>query len=261
MLDRLQQKAKPYTLIDTHAGAGCYPLDGEQALKTEEFKTGVSLLQDWQPEHPILVRYQHVLSGYINEQQYPGSPLISVSQLRDADQLHLMELHPTEYERLRQSVKRHRGAGHTHIHHRDGFEGVIALSPPKPNRGAILIDPPYEQRKEYDLVIQAVEQILKRWPQAQIVLWYPLLSKRAGDKSGQSEKMCETLSQLQNNVLKAELCIDDPINDTGMYGSGVCLINPAWQLDSIVDDMLRELSPKLGDTAKASVTWLNKNDT
>ncbi len=30
------------------------------------------------------------------------------------------------------------------VHHRDGYEGVLGLLPPKPNRGLILIDPAYE---------------------------------------------------------------------------------------------------------------------
>ena len=260
VLDRLHQKAKPFTLIDTHAGAGCYPLTGEQAQKTQEYKSGVALLQGWQPVHPVLQRYLQVLKGFSERHQYPGSPLISVSQLRDADHLHLMELHPGEHERLRTAIKQNRGNGHTHVHHRDGFEGAISLCPPKPNRGAILIAPPYEQRKEYDAVITAVKQLLKRWPQAQIVLWYPLLSQRAGDKAGQSEAMCEALAALPLNVLQAELRVDDPANDAGMYGSGVCLINPAWQIDAVIDVMLNELAEQLGAAAQSTVTWLNKTD-
>ncbi|TPV60022.1 23S rRNA (adenine(2030)-N(6))-methyltransferase RlmJ [Aestuariibacter sp. GS-14] len=260
VLDKLHQKTKPFSLIDTHAGAGCYPLDGAQALKTQEFKRGVALLQNWKPEHPVLRRYQQVIGDFVARQQYPGSPLISVSQLRDNDQLHLMELHPGEFERLRGAIKQYRGNGHSHVHHRDGLEGTIAMCPPKPNRGAILIDPPYEQRKEYNAVIAAVEQILKRWPQAQIVLWYPLLSERAGDKTGQSEAMCESLASLPHNVLKAELCVDDASSDTGMYGSGVCLINPAWQIDAVLTDILNELTPQMGVTATSTVRWLHQID-
>ena len=92
------------------------------------------------------------------------------------------------------------------------------------------------------------------------MLWYPLLSQRAGDKTGQSEAMCETLAALPHNVLQAELRVDDPANDAGMYGSGVCLINPAWQIDDQIDDMLNELTAQLGVAAQSTVTWLNKTD-
>ena len=171
-----------------------------------------------------------------------------------------MELHPGEFANLKGVLKRHKGQGQVHSHFRDGLEGLVALSPPKPNRGAVLIDPPYESRSEYQAVINAVKECLKRWPQAQILIWYPLLSARAGDKTGESEAMCQTLSRLNHNVLQVELLAQDKDADAGMYGSGVCFINPAWQIDTILTNSLAELCPRLGTQCQHNVVWLNHTE-
>ena len=81
--------------------------------------------------------------------------------------------------------------GQVHIHHRDGLEGLNALAPPSPVRGAVLIDPPYELLSEYQSVTDTVNATLKKWAQAQIVIWYPLLSARArADSKGYQITIC-----------------------------------------------------------------------
>ena len=260
VINRLKQKNKPFILIDTHGGSGCYSLDSEQANKTGEYKDGVVKLDQFSPQDPLLVDYLAALALYRNNNEYPGSPVLAADLLRTNDALHVMELHPGEFANLKGVLKRHKGQGQIHSHFRDGLEGLVALSPPKPNRGAVLIDPPYESRSEYQAVINAVKECLKRWPQAQILIWYPLLSARAGDKAGESEAMCQTLSRLNHNVLQVELLARDKDADTGMYGSGVCFINPAWQIDTILTNSLTELCPRLGTQCQHNVVWLNHTE-
>ncbi|GGF57056.1 23S rRNA (adenine(2030)-N(6))-methyltransferase RlmJ [Alteromonas lipolytica] len=258
VINRLKQKNKPFNLIDTHGGSGCYRLDSAQANKTGEYKDGILKLDQFSPQDPLLIDYLSSLAVYRNHNEYPGSPVLAADLLRDNDSLHVMELHPGEFDNLKANLKQHNGAGHVHSHFRDGLEGLVALSPPKPNRGAVLIDPPYESRSEYQAVVKAVKDCLKRWPQAQILIWYPLLSDRAGDKQGEAEAMCQRLAELNHDVLQVELLAEDKAADTGMYGSGVCFINPAWQVDNILDASLTELSPRLGTQCQYNVAWLNK---
>ncbi|NVK58178.1 MAG: 23S rRNA (adenine(2030)-N(6))-methyltransferase RlmJ [Alteromonadaceae bacterium] len=257
VINRLKQKNKPFNLFDTHAGAGCYRLDSEQALKTGEYQSGIARLDNIAAHDPLLQDYLAILSSYASDNQYPGSPLIASHLLREQDALHVMELHPGEFEGLKQATKRCSGAGQVHSHFRDGLAGLVALSPPKPNRGAVLIDPPYESRSEYPQVISTVKQCLKRWPQAQLLVWYPLLSERAGDKQGAAEAMCRTFAELEHNVLTIELRVTKNTPDAGMYGSGVCFINPAWQVEKLIGSALHEVVGYLGPDSDYSVAWLN----
>ena len=46
VLRYMGEKDKPYTLIDTHAGAGGYSVEGRYAQKNGEYATGIAKLYD-----------------------------------------------------------------------------------------------------------------------------------------------------------------------------------------------------------------------
>jgi len=268
VINSLKKKEKPFTLFDTHAGAGVYDLTDAMSAKNKEYETGISRLtsegfkvQNAKAALPVLLEdYLALCEPFLSGNTYPGSPIISVKAKRESDLLHLMELHPGEFEKLERNIAKIR-ARNNHVHKRDGYEGLRALTPPKPNRGAILIDPPYERASEYSDVIKGVEQVFKRWQQAQIVVWYPLLSERAGAKHGASEIMCEKLAQLGKPCFKAEICVAENTPDAGMYGSGVFVLNPPWQLDAQLEKALDYVVSRLGSVdeginARARVTWV-----
>tara|TARA_B100000927_G_scaffold19448_2_gene14822 strand:+ start:27062 stop:27940 length:879 start_codon:yes stop_codon:yes gene_type:complete len=268
VINALKKKDKPFTLFDTHAGAGAYDLTDAMSSKNKEFETGISRLliddKGVQDLPNLLADYLSLCEPFLAQQQYPGSPAISAKAKRDGDNLHLMELHPAEFDKLDKNVSRLRTLN-SHVHKRDGYEGLRALTPPKPNRGAILIDPPYERVNEYSDLVKGVEQVFKRWQQAQIVVWYPLLSERAGAKSGASEAMCEKLAAMGKPCFKAEICVEENTADAGMYGSGVFVLNPPWQLDTNLKSALESVVGMLGENeagyqATAHVTWINEDN-
>ena len=258
VLNSLKKKDKPFTLYDSHAGAGTYNLKDDMSAKNQEFLTGISALANVTPSADLLREYLAICNTFMSENCYPGSPAISAAEKRSDDVLHLMELHPAEHSKLEQNIKALR-VKNVRVHKRDGYEGLRALTPPKPNRGAILIDPPYERASEYNDVLKGVKDVFKRWQQAQIVVWYPLLSARAGAKHGASEKMLEQLTELGRPCFKAEICIAENEHDAGMYGSGVLVINPPWQLDQQLSCALLEAVKHMGPVASTNLTWLNKD--
>ena len=268
VVNSLKKKDKPFTLFDTHAGAGVYDLTDAMSAKNKEYETGISRLtsedfkvQGTKAALPVLLEdYLALCEPFLAKDAYPGSPIISVKAKRESDVLHLMELHPGEFEKLERNIAK-LGARNNHVHKRDGYEGLRALTPPKPNRGAILIDPPYERASEYSDVIKGAQQVFKRWQQAQIVVWYPLLSERAGAKHGASEVMCEKLAQLGKPCFQAEIRVAENSPDAGMYGSGVFVLNPPWQLDMQLENALDCVVSRLGSVdeginASARVTWV-----
>lgn len=257
VLRQLSIKQKPFSVFDTHGGAGLYSLRSEQALKTNESAQGIERIRNANSTNALVKDYLALVAPYLAQDQYTGSPVITANALRDNDQFHVMELHPTEAQQLQYHMKHSVGRGNVHVHHRDGLEGVIALSPPKPNRGAVLIDPPYEQLSEYTDVVNTIKTVLKRWPQAQIVVWYPLLSSRAEAKSGASEKMLSDISALDTPLFDLQLIVAQDQADVGMYGSGVCVINPSWKLDETVSEAIKSLCPVLGESVTSALRWLN----
>ncbi|WJG07670.1 23S rRNA (adenine(2030)-N(6))-methyltransferase RlmJ [Aliiglaciecola sp. LCG003] len=265
IIEKLLQKNKPAIYFDTHSGGGLYDLSGEEALKTEEFRDGIGKLSaSVDGSHPAISRYLDLVERFARHQQYPGSPMIASEMLREQDRMVLMEYHNTEIDNLRHHLTKGDVQCDLGIHHRDGFEGLLAMLPPTPARGLVLIDPPYEVLDEYQQVTSAMQAAFKKWPIGTYALWYPLLSSRAGAKSGQSERMLGTLSQLDaKNILSVTLQVKDNQEDSGMYGSGLLIVNAPWQLDETLQQVLPELHDALVDdpaTGTYSVAWLKQPD-
>ncbi|OGO93803.1 MAG: 23S rRNA (adenine(2030)-N(6))-methyltransferase RlmJ [Coxiella sp. RIFCSPHIGHO2_12_FULL_44_14] len=176
LLTQLTTKARPLTYFETHAGRGVYNLSRPESQKTQAEPQNITQLMfaDKIPhDHP----YYHVIrktQSLYGASYYPGSPEIARLLLRPYDQLHLMELHPQEYAALKKNMR----APNIHIHRRNGYEGVMALSPPPIRRGLVLIDPPYEVKTEYQQVATFIITLHHRWPQAVILLWYPILKEK-----------------------------------------------------------------------------------
>ncbi|MFT2090821.1 23S rRNA (adenine(2030)-N(6))-methyltransferase RlmJ [Paraglaciecola sp. 2405UD69-4] len=264
LINKLKEKDKGFEYFDTHSGAGVYDLQSQEALKTLEFKQGIERLAIDKNSHVLVNQYHELVTAYQKFNQYPGSPEIAKSLLREQDKLTLMEWHPQEVKNLKQNLN----GKNISIHHRDGFEGLIALTPPALKRGLVLIDPPYELESEYEQVLQTVCKVHKRWATGIFAIWYPLISERKTDensfsttnsKLGKSQSLITSLSQQPfKNLLNIELCVTSPSDFGGMYGSGMVIINAPWQLDVNMEKSLQQITPLLAQDSGASfkVEWL-----
>jgi 23S rRNA (adenine2030-N6)-methyltransferase len=254
ILQKLSIKIKPWTYIDTHSGAGLYSLTSEESQKTAEYLQGIERLVGYVGDCTAILNYQTLVNQFLQQNEYPGSPQIAAQLARENDKLVCLEFHNNEISNLKSNMRGTNAA----IHHRDGFEGVLALSPPKPARGMVLIDPPYELANEYGLVVDTVTKLLKKWSSAVVAIWYPLLGGRAGAKQPLSNIMVESLSQLPcNNLLTVELEVEQQDQESGMYGSGLAIINAPWQLDSDLAECIPELHQllKLDPAATYRIDW------
>lgn len=252
LLVALNRKDKPWNYLETHAGKAHYCLDSEQAEKTAEYREGIARLWTQQDLPDSVANYLEQVRA-VNPDgilaSYPGSPALAAGMAREQDQLHLMELHPGEVQQLKQAFS---GRTDVAVHHRDGYEGVLALLPPKPNRGLVLIDPSYEVKSEYDQVAAFLAKALKRWPNGCFAIWYPLLP------AGRWKVMLESIRRSGiRNILRSELWVRSP-TDQGMYGSGMLIINPPWPLADTLQQSQPWLAECLAQDAGAgqSVSWL-----
>jgi 23S rRNA (adenine2030-N6)-methyltransferase len=221
MLDYLTRKDKPLSYIETHAGRGLYDLASDEALKTGEAEKGIQLLEGrFAPGHPYRQRLAEVRARY-GATAYPGSPLIAALGLRDIDTLHLCELHPRESAALRE-VMAPWGA---HLHAADGFATALALCPPTPRRGLMLIDPSYELREDYAALPRFIGQIHRKWNVGVIALWYPLL------QGGVHAPMLKALTEAHPEALRHEVRFPPAREGHRMEGSGMFVLNPPFGLD------------------------------
>lgn len=266
LINKLKNKDKGFVYIDTHSGAGLYDLASDNAQKTNEFKQGIVRLDGYAGNNPTITQYQALIGQYLRHHSYPGSPEIARNLMREQDKLILMEWHNQEIDNLRHNLK----STNVAIHHRDGFEGLLGMTPPVLPRGMVLIDPSYEVAEEYQQVFETVSKSYKKWNTGIYAIWYPLIVQRnnpedahnfADSKMGKSEALIQALqAQPFKNLLCIELCVTEKAQGAGMYGSGIAIINAPWQCDVEIESALKELMPLLAQSASATykVEWLIK---
>lgn len=257
LLKSLNKKEKPYTVFDSHSGSGRYNLNDERALKTNEAESGIFLLlkelsnKTELPEP--LSDYLELVKNCLAEGFYPGSPEIEKRLMRKDDCLILSELHPQEIENLRANIKKpsasenhSANAPSVHIHFRDGFETLHALTPPEIKRGLVLIDPSYEETSDYINCAKIIAEVHERWSTSIIALWYPVLEHRKNDLKIMKDKITASVKTSKNSaeiidvqlVLKddraakkqaAEKSSGDSKAHAHLLGSGMFVVNAPWK--------------------------------
>jgi 23S rRNA (adenine2030-N6)-methyltransferase len=247
VLRHMNSKPKPYRLIDTHAGAGGYSLQGQYARKKGEFERGIVrlLAQDVQPgavaDYVARVR-EFNPNGRL--EQYPGSPAIARMLLRPGDQHRLFEIHPTDHRILQAYLKGMKGVEVMDV---DGFEGLKGQLPPSTRRAVVLMDPSYEGRTDYGRVVTALRDALTRFADGVYLVWYPIVNKL---EAAQLPKRLVALAP--KGWLHARLTVQQHSEPGfGLAGSGMFVINPPFTLFEALQETLPFLVQTLGEYAGA----------
>ena len=241
VLAYMNQKLKPYWVIDTHAGAGMYALKSEFAQKNVEFANGIAKLFAANNLPDSLNDFVKLIKEF-NENNvlnfYPGSPKLAESFLRQDDKLRLFELHPSDCKLLIENFS-HKGR-QTKITMQDGFTGISACLPPPTKRGVVLIDPPYELKEDYLRVVDCVKDSLKRFATGTYIVWYPLLQRP------EPAAMVRELIALNADFCQVEMMVQAPsLYGYGMHGSGIFIVNPPYTLPKILDETMPVLTQLL----------------
>ncbi|HHT7856305.1 23S rRNA (adenine(2030)-N(6))-methyltransferase RlmJ [Pasteurella multocida] len=254
IIENLQQKEKGFYYLDTHAGVGHYRLFSEEAEKNAEFEQGIARL--WQrddlPEK--VARYikliKQVNYGGKALRYYAGSPLIAAKMLRPQDRALLTELHPSDYPLLRNNFKEF---DNVTTKRDNGFQQLKATLPPKERRGLVLIDPPYELKEDYDLVVNAIEEGYKRFATGIYAIWYPVVLRQ------QTKRILKGLEKTGiRKILQIELAVRPDSDQRGMTASGMIVINPPWTLTQQMQNILPYLTNVLvpEGTGSWTVKWI-----
>lgn len=260
VLNSLNKKEKPYTFFDTHSGSGLYDLLDNRSLKTNEAEKGILQILNNNVDSNF---YFDFIKAFIDNKQYPGSPVIELKTLRKSDFLVLSELHPQEYTNLKNiiNILKDENNCSVAVHNRNGWEMLKALTPPKTKRGAVLIDPSYEEIKDYEDAAETIVHVNKKWNNGIILLWYPLLNHRSQIIENMLNQIIEGCKKNNQNIeiSNLQLLVDekdahkevalkeflehseDIKNPPRLYGSGMLVINSPWMLKDSTEAFINNI--------------------
>ncbi|MDO8456201.1 MAG: 23S rRNA (adenine(2030)-N(6))-methyltransferase RlmJ [Burkholderiaceae bacterium] len=214
ILNHMLEKEAALTVIDTHAGAGLYRLDGDYAQTSGESVDGIKKLSEGKKSlisgvkstssaiksvakstasastskttaapvelAPMLQNYLDVVAEFNkggSSRVYPGSPFMIQQLLRDHDKLKLFELHPTDAKTLAANIAQLNAGRKIAVLEQDGFEGVKKFLPPPARRALVLCDPSYEMKDDYARVVAMVSDALVRFATGTYAVWYPIIPR------------------------------------------------------------------------------------
>ncbi|WP_028601908.1 23S rRNA (adenine(2030)-N(6))-methyltransferase RlmJ [Ottowia thiooxydans] len=274
-LRHLMQKPTPLTMVDTHAGAGLYRLDGDYAQTSGEAAGGILRLAGLrQPAgantlNDALADYLEVIDAFNTEGKdwriYPGSPFVIHHMMNQAerssvrDRLKLFELHPTDSKTLEANIAQLEAGRQITVTVQDGFEGLKTLLPPPPalggsRRALVLMDPSYEIKTDYAKVQAAMQDALRRFPTGVYLVWYPIIARPEAHDLPRRLKTMAT--QAERPWLHATLSVGAPEADgseehgsperRGLTSSGMFVINPPHSLKPVLEAALPQLLKTLG---------------
>jgi len=277
-LEHLLEKDAALTVVDTHAGAGLYRLDGDYADTSGEAAQGVLRLlappvaaalakkaaapAADAPLADAIARYLAVIADFNPKggaKVYPGSPFIVQHLLREHDRLKLFELHPTDSRTLDANIAQLDAGRQIAVLSEDGFGSATKFLPPPSRRALVLCDPSYELKTDYGRVLDFVGEALKRFATGTYAVWYPIIPRpEAHDLPRRLKTMATKAGKSWLHAtltVKSSKIVTAPTGETrrpGLPASGMFLINPPYTLKAQMAAALPQLVERLGQDRNAT---------
>ncbi|HET7885205.1 MAG TPA: 23S rRNA (adenine(2030)-N(6))-methyltransferase RlmJ [Bradyrhizobium sp.] len=246
----LQEKDAAFRVIDTHAGAGIYDLTGEEAARGGEWLTGIARIMQArfsEAAQPLIKPYLDIVRSFNPHpaalERYPGSPLIARALLRPQDRLTACEVEDGARKALVDALRRDAQARVVDL---DGWTALPAFVPPNERRGLVLIDPPFEQKDEFERLAARSAEAFAKWPTGSYLLWYPAKSRRASDELERQVTEAVDGARPPGKLLRIEFSVAPQTSDGGLTSAGLLVVNPPWTLAGELKTILPELAKPLG---------------
>jgi 23S rRNA (adenine2030-N6)-methyltransferase len=240
VLSAFQNKKKPFGVIDTHAGSGLYYLESIESSKTGEYEQGIKQVWKNAPKHPMLQAYLKMIQSFNadgNLKYYPGSPLIIERFLGEGDRLTCAELHPEDGKVLKETLSYQKQVS---VHIQNGYLAPKAFLPFAQKRGIVLMDPPFEEKNDFDRMIVSLKEGVKKTPQGTFMFWYPLKNE------DQQATFYEALIDMNlPNIVKTEFYFYKRQETGRLNGTGMVLVNLPWGLEEEIRHVFSELNAVL----------------
>jgi 23S rRNA (adenine2030-N6)-methyltransferase len=245
----LQEKQPAFRVIDTHAGAGVYDLTSDESRRGGEWLTGIARVMQarfLEKTAPLIKPYLDIVRAFNPDRDlkaYPGSPLIARALLRPQDRLTACEVEPKARKRLIDALRRDTQARVVDL---DGWLALPAFVPPKERRGLVLIDPPYEQKDEFERLAEGFAEAFAKWPTGSYLLWYPVKSRRATDNLARHVAEAVSAGPSPGKCLRLEFSVAPQAAGAALASAGLLIVNPPWTLMGELKAILPELEKPLG---------------
>jgi 23S rRNA (adenine2030-N6)-methyltransferase len=249
MLTYLQEKPAAFRVIDTHAGAGVYDLTSDEGRRGGEWLTGIARVMQArfsEKTAPLVKPYLDIVRAFNPARElaaYPGSPLIARALLRPQDRMTACEVEPKARKRLIDALRRDTQARVVDL---DGWLALPAFVPPKERRGLVLIDPPYEQKDEFERLAVGFSEAFAKWPTGSFMLWYPVKSRRATDTLARHVTEAVGAGPSPGKSLRLEFSVAPQAIGGALASAGLLIVNPPWTLIGELKAILPELEKPLG---------------
>jgi 23S rRNA (adenine2030-N6)-methyltransferase len=286
LMKYLTQKDTALTVIDTHAGAGLYRLDGDYTETSGEALEGIFKLLTKpvaqapkpgskakpvvdEPLAPALQDYLDLLKS-LNPQFaqsgeaahlriYPGSPFIEQRFLSGRDKLKLFELHPTDFKSLSGNIEQLGVGRQVAVAREDGFEALKTFLPPPARRAMVFCDPSYEIKSDYARVSACMADAIKRFATGTYVVWYPIIPRpEAHDLPRKLKTLAVKAGRSWLNAsltVKSSKLTTDVAGEVvrpGLPASGMFVINPPHTLKAELQLALPQMVVRLGQDRHAA---------
>ncbi|HZR87016.1 MAG TPA: 23S rRNA (adenine(2030)-N(6))-methyltransferase RlmJ [Bradyrhizobium sp.] len=250
----LQEKPAAFRVIDTHAGAGLYDLTSEEARRGGEWLTGIARVMQArfsQDVLPLLKPYLDIVRAFNPPGElaaYPGSPLIARALLRPQDRLTACEVADGARKDLIDALRRDPQAKVVDL---DGWVALPAFVPPNERRGVVLIDPPFEDKAEFERLADRFAAAFTKWPTGIYVLWYPAKSRRATDELADHVAEIAATTRPAGKYMRLEFSVAPQAAGAPLASAGLLIVNPPFPLQGELKIILPELEKPLGQGGAA----------
>lgn len=244
VIEYLKRKDAAFRVTDTHAGRGVYDLSSAEAQKTGEWREGIGRLMEGKlPREAaaLISPYLEAIRAFNPDggmEKYPGSPAIARHLLRKQDRLSAIELHPEDAARLADEFA---GDVQTRVIHLDGWLAMNAHLPPKEKRGLVLVDPPFEEPREFERMVDGLKKAYRRWPRGIYLFWYPIKDRRAVNtfRSSLAESGIP-------KIIDIRFELRSPSQEPRLDGAGLAVVNPPFTLAGEMKVLLPAIGKALG---------------
>ncbi len=248
LLAALMADPAPLTIVDTHAGAGGYDLDGELARRTGEAAQGVFRLMQAADAPAAFdplkaaVRRGNADGGV---RFYPGSPSLIAAALRQRDVYTACELRDDDFALLRQTLSGYPGAKALQA---DGF-GAAQRASGQGGRRFVLIDPPFERADDYERIAETLDCVLGLDSEACVAIWLPLKDLETFDA------FLRRVEPAAAELLVAEVRLKPLVDPMKMNGCAMVIVNAPAGVEPDLAAICGWVAKALGEAGGKGEVW------
>ena len=237
LLRLLTAKDKKLFVLDTHAGAGGYDLSGSLARRTGEAGSrhrplGTAAARRHAGGRGALSRGGRGLRPQVRSGRRPARGAIRARRAWCARRCgRATGSSPASCIREEALALKREFAGDRAVEVRqaDGYKALKALLPPVERRGLVLIDPPFEAADEFERLLRALRQGVRRFATGCYAIWYPIKDEAAA--------ALRRRPRLASSRWSLELRLDG-VAPGKLAACGLAVINPPWRFEEAMREAL-----------------------